>query len=94
MSGFFDKIQGSVRQLGSDFKAKLSGLTEKHSHTHLGGKCAEGCHNAHIHNRFLSFAPERVGNETKWYVDGCSYFWAVSVALEQAKESIWILDCK
>jgi phospholipase D1/2 len=94
MSGFFDKIQGSVQQLGTDFKTKLSGLTDRHSHTHSSGECAVGFHDAHVHNRFLSFAPQRDGNETKWYVDGCGYFWAVSVALEQAKESIWILDCK
>lgn len=43
-------------------------------------------------NRFDSFAAERQGNDVKWYVDGCSYFWAVSQALESAKESIWILD--
>lgn len=28
----------------------------------------------------------------KWYVDGRDYFWAVSVALEQAKETIYIAD--
>lgn len=28
----------------------------------------------------------------KWYVDGRDYFWAVSVALEQATESIYIAD--
>lgn len=28
----------------------------------------------------------------KWYVDGCSYMWAVSLALEHAQHSIWILD--
>jgi phospholipase D1/2 len=43
-------------------------------------------------NRFHSFAPPRRGNDAKWFVDGCGYFWAVSVALEEAKESIWILD--
>lgn len=30
----------------------------------------------------------------KWHVDGCSYMYAVSKALEGAKESIWILDCE
>jgi phospholipase D1/2 len=25
-------------------------------------------------------------------VDGCSYMWAVSMAIEEARESIWILD--
>ncbi|CZT11707.1 related to phospholipase D [Rhynchosporium graminicola] len=43
-------------------------------------------------NRFDSFAPPRAGNEAKWYVDGCGYMWAVSVAIEEARESIWILD--
>ncbi|KAF2152159.1 phospholipase D active site-containing protein [Myriangium duriaei CBS 260.36] len=42
--------------------------------------------------RFQSFAPGRKGNQAKWYTDGCNYFWAISVALEQAKRSIWLLD--
>ncbi|KAI1102375.1 phospholipase D/nuclease [Jackrogersella minutella] len=41
--------------------------------------------------RFQSFAPETSG-AVKWYVDGASYFYAVSLALEEARESIWILD--
>lgn len=52
-----------------------------------GGK-VEGPH------RFGSFAPTREHNDVKWYVDGCSYFYAVSRALENARESIWILDCE
>ncbi|KAI9816311.1 MAG: hypothetical protein M1827_001913 [Pycnora praestabilis] len=43
-------------------------------------------------HRFQSFAPERPGNNIKWYVDGRDYFWAVSVALERAKETIYIED--
>jgi phospholipase D1/2 len=43
-------------------------------------------------HRFNSFAPERDGNLIKWYVDGRDYFWAVSVALEEAKETIYIAD--
>ncbi|KAF2402034.1 putative phospholipase PldA [Trichodelitschia bisporula] len=43
-------------------------------------------------HRFESFAPERDGNNIKWYVDGQDYFWAVSVALEAAKETIYIMD--
>ncbi|KAI0869425.1 phospholipase [Hypoxylon argillaceum] len=42
-------------------------------------------------HRFQSFSPQTSGN-AKWYVDGASYFWAVSMALEQARESIYILD--
>ncbi|KAL7628012.1 hypothetical protein AAE478_002208 [Parahypoxylon ruwenzoriense] len=41
--------------------------------------------------RFQSFAPETSG-DVKWYVDGASYFHAVSMALEEARESIFILD--
>lgn len=43
-------------------------------------------------HRFRSYFPERDGNLVKWYIDGRDYFWAVSVALEQAKESIYIED--
>ncbi|KAL2002201.1 hypothetical protein VTN02DRAFT_424 [Thermoascus thermophilus] len=43
-------------------------------------------------HRFQSFAPEREGNRIKWYVDGRDYFWAVSVALDRAKETIYIAD--
>ncbi|KAL2177077.1 uncharacterized protein P884DRAFT_292301 [Thermothelomyces heterothallicus CBS 202.75] len=43
-------------------------------------------------HRFQSYFPERDGNMVKWYVDGRDYFWAVSVALEQAEETIYIAD--
>ncbi|KAI1172660.1 phospholipase D/nuclease [Nemania sp. FL0916] len=43
-------------------------------------------------HRFQSYFPARDGNLIKWYVDGRDYFWAVSVALEQAKETIYIAD--
>jgi phospholipase D1/2 len=46
---------------------------------------------AYSSNRYNSFAPESSGG-AKWYVDGASYFWAVSEALESARESIYILD--
>ena len=42
--------------------------------------------------RFQSYFPIRDGNKIKWYVDGRDYFWAVSVALENAKETIYIED--
>lgn len=48
-------------------------------------KIAEG-------HRFQSFFPERDGNLIKWYVDGRDYYHAVSIALENAKESIYIED--
>jgi len=43
-------------------------------------------------HRFKSYFPERDGNMIKWYVDGRDYFYAVSTALEQAKETIYIAD--
>ncbi|PTU17859.1 hypothetical protein P175DRAFT_0504612 [Aspergillus ochraceoroseus IBT 24754] len=43
-------------------------------------------------HRFESFAPIREGNQVKWYVDALDYLWAVSVALDQAKEVIYIAD--
>ncbi|RDW69315.1 hypothetical protein BP6252_08335 [Coleophoma cylindrospora] len=43
-------------------------------------------------HRFESFAPERPGNNIKWYVDGRDYYWAVSIALERAQETIYIED--
>ncbi|OTB10016.1 hypothetical protein K445DRAFT_323413 [Daldinia sp. EC12] len=43
-------------------------------------------------NRYNSYFPERDGNLIKWYVDGRNYFWAVSAALERAKETIYIAD--
>ncbi|KAK3353896.1 hypothetical protein B0T25DRAFT_222593 [Lasiosphaeria hispida] len=43
-------------------------------------------------NRYESYFPQREGHNAKWYVDGRDYFWAVSVALEKAKETIYIAD--
>ncbi|KAK0617809.1 hypothetical protein B0T17DRAFT_535872 [Bombardia bombarda] len=80
------------RKLGQEFEDLVSGDEEKHSHTHVG----HGCHEDETHaeysgNRYSSFAPQSSGH-AKWYVDGASYFWAVSMAIEAAQESIWILD--
>lgn len=43
-------------------------------------------------HRFDSYFPERDGNMIKWYVDGRDYFWAVSEAMNNAKETIYIED--
>ncbi|RMZ88745.1 hypothetical protein DV736_g4026, partial [Chaetothyriales sp. CBS 134916] len=43
-------------------------------------------------HRYQSFATVKGGNDVKWYVDGCGYFWAISKALDEARESVWILD--
>lgn len=89
-SFLFGKLQGVVQDIGSSIDQKLG---PKHSHTHAGAQCDDGTHNTSQH-RYGSFAAQRTGNDAKWYVDGCGYMWAVSRALEQATESIWILDCE
>jgi phospholipase D1/2 len=82
----FDKLDVRLGSAGDDGDAATEG--KKHSHTHFSDKF----HRQPPANRFQSFAPSRSQNDAKWYVDGCSYMWAVSVALEEATESIWILD--
>ena len=59
-----------------------------------GSVHAEAIRDGH---RFNSFARERgvapeSGCDVKWFSDGHDYFWALSEALECAKESIMILD--
>lgn len=80
VSSLLGKLSGAVQELSSDLTGRFSDLK-------VGAQYVAG--NEH---RFGSFAQPRDGNEAKWYVDGCGYFWAVSEAIEQARESIWILD--
>ncbi|OTA00445.1 phospholipase [Trichoderma parareesei] len=67
------------------------GDAERHSHSHSGYQCDELHPEEHVANRYQSFVAPSSGN-IKWFVDGCSYFWAVSEALQRAEESIYILD--
>lgn len=92
-SSIFDKLHGVVHGLGSELKQSITGQGQTHSHTHAGAMCNDGMHDGDQH-RYGSFAAQRKGNDVKWYVDGCGYMWAVSKALEQARESVWILDCE
>ncbi|GAA5871838.1 hypothetical protein JCM3774_000315 [Rhodotorula dairenensis] len=43
-------------------------------------------------HRFESFAGETEGNDVKWYTSGHDYFYALSEIIENAKETVWILD--
>lgn len=43
-------------------------------------------------NRFQSFAPVRKNSYAQWFVDARDYFWAVSSAIEMAKDTIFIHD--
>lgn len=90
MSFLFNKLHEEVHKLSNELKDSFSSKNEAPVQAQ-GGEPQPGQENNNQH-RFLSFAPERHDNDIKWYVDGASYMHAVSVALEQARESIWILD--
>ncbi|SPN99616.1 related to phospholipase D [Cephalotrichum gorgonifer] len=89
---FLRKVEAGIKEAHSNITDLVSGPEEeKHSHTHPGHECVDIHPDHHRNNRYGSFAPQTTGN-VKWYVDGCSYFWAVSEAIESARESIYILD--
>jgi phospholipase D1/2 len=95
LSFVFDKLHSAVHGIGSDIKDKLNQQqtpAQQPTGQDQSGQAPQPGQDYHSEHRFLSFAPERHGNDTKWYVDGCGYMWAVSVAIERARESIWILD--
>ena len=74
-------FHGLLRKAKQGIEDLLPG-DEKHSHTHDGHECHEDdAHAEYSTNRYCSFAPQSSGHP-KWYVDGASYFWAVSMALE------------
>lgn len=87
LSGFLGKFQEAVADIGSGVAEKIGTTLDPQAYAQYGNK-------PNAQNRFGSFAPQRRHNDVKWYVDGCGYMWAVSEALEHAKESIWILDCE
>ncbi|KAG9519008.1 phospholipase D/nuclease, partial [Aureobasidium melanogenum] len=92
MAFLFDKVHKAVHEIGNDLKDKFS----EHGQTQSAGaneQYGQGDYNdPHETHRFQSFAPHRIGNEVKWYVDGAGYMHAVSMALERARETIWIMD--
>jgi phospholipase D1/2 len=89
----FDGLHGALYGIGTDIAGKLGTHYEPQPY---GTYAGQGGYNPQSapRNRFGSFATLKNGNDVKWYVDGCSYMWAVSKALEGAKHSIWILDCR
>lgn len=87
-SSIFNKVHGAVHGLGAEVTERLTGRK-----TPTPGVPAGQTEDASLH-RYGSFARPKGGDDVKWYVDGCGYMWAVSRALEQAKETIWILDCE
>ena len=89
-ASIFNKLQGAVHEIGTELTQRLSGR----EHGQPGQTQYSVGPEATSQNRYGSFARQQYGNDVKWYVDGCGYMWAVSIAIERARESIWILDCK
>lgn len=96
-SSLFNVLHGAVKDLGSEIDKRLAGKPSGQSQGQQQGytppPSSVGAQ-ATAQNRFGSFSRQEYGNDVKWYIDGCAYMWAVSVAIEQARESIWILDCE
>ncbi|KAI1660886.1 phospholipase D/nuclease [Daldinia decipiens] len=84
MEQFLQKAEDAFKEV----KEALKGGGEEHSQQDNGGAVEQ---QAPSNYRFQSFAPQTTGS-AKWYVDGASYFYAVSLALEEARESVYILD--
>jgi phospholipase D1/2 len=80
------QIKHKIGKLGN-----IVNPNHRHDEAHEKATDDKRTHIAESH-RYESFAPERDGNKIKWYVDGQDYFYAVSVALERAKETIYIED--
>jgi hypothetical protein len=64
VASFFNKVHGAVQELRSEFSDKLP--------SQLPGQSSQHQH------RFGSFVAPTQGNDAKWYVDGCGYFWGES----------------
>lgn len=88
-SSIFGKVQDAVHVLGAEVAERLTGRNSSASNETPLGHTQDAAR-----NRYGSFASSNGGDDVKWYVDGCGYMWAVSTALEQAKETVWILDCE
>ncbi|KAI1807211.1 phospholipase D/nuclease [Daldinia bambusicola] len=80
-----DHILQKAEDAFKDVKEALKGESEEQ------GNEGAGVQQVNTNHRFQSFSPETTGS-VKWYVDGASYFYAVSLALEEARESVYILD--
>jgi phospholipase D1/2 len=87
MAEILHKAEDGLKQLETDLIEEANKFFGRGSPTNTAASAKPG-------NRFSSFAPRTYGNQAKWYVDGCGYFWAVSEAIAAAKKSIYILDCE
>lgn len=88
LSSLLNKFEETVSDVGAQLAQKIGTTIDADAYAGYGPS-----NTAASKNRFGSFAPPRENNDVKWHVDGFTYFWAVSRALETARDSIWILDC-
>ncbi|WWC65686.1 uncharacterized protein I303_108307 [Kwoniella dejecticola CBS 10117] len=93
----FSKLRSKVDHLQSDLSRLGIAISTTINPNHRHDEAWEQEVDAKIEairdgHRFRSFAGERDGNVVKWHVDGHDYFWAMSEMIDQAKESIMILD--
>lgn len=97
---FLGGLIGSVTSIGHDVQNIVGGSHGQRPPPPPGGY-QQGLQSnlqtqgatGHTRNRFDStFYGPKPGNDVKWFVDGCGYMWAVSQALESARQTIWILD--
>lgn len=80
LHNIFRKVADRIEKVTDDIEELVSGGSgEKHSHTHAVEGCADQ-HAEHAHVRYHSFQSPSTGTP-KWYVDGASYFWAVSESI-------------
>ncbi|KAL3422829.1 hypothetical protein PVAG01_04576 [Phlyctema vagabunda] len=94
---FFEHAKAKLDDFAADVKrefGKVDGDAEPAYQASQSNPAQTGGYVPQVNNdnRYNSFASPRTSNDAKWFVDGCGYMWAVSVALEEARESIWILD--
>ncbi|CDZ98423.1 Phospholipase D1 [Phaffia rhodozyma] len=98
MESLSDKLKSKAKILDSDhirgFKQQLRTTwnpNHRHDEEHEKeiDRQLQAIRDSH---RFNSFAPETSGSIVRSHVDGHDFFWAVSIMLEEAKESIMILD--
>ncbi|GAA5890842.1 hypothetical protein JCM6882_008832 [Rhodosporidiobolus microsporus] len=90
LSDQFDKLSTRADRL-KETVAFAVNPDHRHDEAHEKAEDEERLAIAKSH-RFESFADVREGNDVKWYIGGHDYFYALSEILENAKETIWIMD--
>ncbi|TGZ77596.1 phospholipase D/nuclease [Ascodesmis nigricans] len=90
--GVLETFASGLNSALHSYARNLFPATSSYTHTPTGAPGTTADAGPITGHRFDSFAPVRGGNRVKWYVDGKDYMYAVSVAIENAKKSIYILD--